>query len=118
LIVDDDKNAREGLQRYFQSLGAEVLIAESADSGYSALSEFKPDILLCDIAMPETDGYSLIQRIRALEPDEGGRTPAVAVTAYATAEDARRVKVAKFDLHVAKPVDPAVLSHIIAKLTG
>src|SRR4029079_17493579 len=62
LIVDDDKNAREGLQRYFQSLGAEVLIAESADSGYSALSEFKPDILLCDIAMPETDGYSLIQR--------------------------------------------------------
>jgi CheY-like chemotaxis protein len=68
--------------------------------------------------MPEEDGYRLIQRVRALKPGRGGKTPAVAVTAYAGAEDIRHAFEAKYDAHLAKPVDMVALSHLIAKLAG
>ena len=66
--------------------------------------------------MPGEDGYALIRQLRALGPDEGGRTPAIALTAYARAEDRVKAIVAGFDMHVAKPVEPAEVVAMVASL--
>ena len=99
-----------------QSLGASVRTTASAAEGFEALAEFKPDVLLCDVAMPGEDGYSVARRIRKLMPREGGKTPAIALTAYAGAEDVRLALEAQFDMHIAKPVDMVSLSYAIASL--
>jgi PAS domain S-box-containing protein len=116
LIVEDEQDTRAGFETFLQSVGAQIRTAASAAEGFNALVDFKPNVLLCDIAMPGEDGYSLIRRIRALKPNQGGKTPAIAVTAYAAAEDIQRALAAKYNLHLAKPVDLVNLSHVIAKL--
>jgi PAS domain S-box-containing protein len=116
LLVDDQEDARDAFLTILESFGAQVRAAATAGEGFNALIEFKPDVLLCDIAMPGEDGFSLIRKIRALEPKQGGKVPAVALTAYAGAVNARRALAAKFDVHLAKPVDAVALSHVIAKL--
>jgi CheY-like chemotaxis protein len=116
LVVDDDTETRDGFAVMLQSLGANVQTAASAVEGFEALAEFKPDVLLCDVAMPGEDGYSLTRRIRKLEPHQGGKTPAIALTAYAGAEDVRRAREAQFDMHIAKPADMVSLSYAIANL--
>jgi CheY-like chemotaxis protein len=68
--------------------------------------------------MPEMDGLELIRRIRALPPDEGGRTPAIALTAYARAEDAQRACAAGYQTHIAKPVEPAELARAVSNLAA
>ena len=116
LVIDDDEETRDGFAVMLQSLGARVQTTASAAEGFKALAEFKPDVLLCDIAMPEEDGYSFIRKIRKLKPRQGGKTPAIAVTAYAAAEDVTRALEAQFNMHIAKPVDIVSLSHAIANL--
>lgn len=76
----------------------------------------RPDILVSDIGMPGEDGYSLIRRVRALDSNQGGNTPAVALTAYARAEDRMKAVVAGFQHHVVKPVEPAELITMVAAL--
>ena len=71
-------------------------------------------MLIADIGLPEEDGYALIRRIRRLDPDHGGRIPAIALTAYARAEDRDRALAAGFQRHVAKPVEPHALVRIVA----
>ena len=73
-------------------------------------------MLVSDIGMPGEDGYSLIRRVRALGPEDGGDTPAVALTAYARAEDRVKAVMAGFQHHVAKPVEPAELITMVASL--
>ena len=73
-------------------------------------------MLLCDIAMPDEDGFSLIRRIRALPPEEGGRVPAVAITALATRDDRKRALAAGFQLHVAKPAPIATLCDAVRRV--
>jgi CheY-like chemotaxis protein len=68
--------------------------------------------------MPETDGFTLIRQIRALSPNRGGGTPALALTAYARPEDADRAVAAGFQVHMAKPVEPSELVMVVAKLGG
>jgi CheY-like chemotaxis protein len=75
-------------------------------------------VLVSDIGMPGEDGYSLIRRVRALGPERGGNVPAVALTAYARAEDRVRSILAGFQMHVAKPVEPAELITMVASLAG
>ena len=75
-------------------------------------------MLVADIEMPGEDGYSLIGRVRALAEGEGGRTPAVALTAYARAEDRMRALLAGYQVHVPKPVAPAELAAVVAGLVG
>ena len=82
------------------------------------LQQCRPDVLVSDIEMPNQDGYSLIRRIRALEPDRGGRTPAVALSAYSRPEDRIRSLMAGFNLHVSKPVEPTELVTVVASLAG
>jgi CheY-like chemotaxis protein len=116
LVVEDDEATRDGFSVMLQSLGASVHTSASAALGFEALTEFKPDVLLCDVAMPGEDGYSLARRIRKLKSNQGGKTPAIALTAYAGAEDVRRAHEAQFDMHMAKPADMVSLSYAIANL--
>ena len=105
LVVEDDPGTREALAEMLSLSGAEVRSAESAAMGMELFQQFRPDLLVCDIAMPDEDGYSLLGRIRALGPARGGDVPALALTALAGAEDRRRAFEAGFQLHMAKPVD-------------
>ena len=78
----------------------------------------RPDVLIADLGMPGMDGFTLIEQVRGLEPDFGGQTPAVAVTAYASPQDRLRALQAGYQNHVAKPVEAEELAIVIASLAG
>ena len=90
----------------------------SAAEALELLRHWRPDVLVSDIEMPGEDGYSLIRKVRALVPDEGGRTPAVALTAYGRTQDRTHSLAAGFSMHVPKPVDPGELTTIVASVAG
>ncbi len=104
-MVDDDQDARDLIEAVLVDAGAFACAASSVKEGLVALAEFKPDVVVSDIGMPGDDGYAFIHRIRALPRAAGGAVAAVALTAYARAEDRVRLLAAGFDNHVAKPVD-------------
>jgi two-component system CheB/CheR fusion protein len=105
LVVDDDADSLEALVEMLSQAGAEVRAAPSAAEAMRVLEEFGPQVLVSDIAMPGEDGYSLLRRIRALGPEQGGNIPALALTALAGEEDRRRALSAGFQMHLAKPAD-------------
>ena len=74
-----------------------------------------PDVILSDLGMPREDGYDLIRKLRELEPEQGGRIPAVAVTGYANADDRQRALAAGYHGHVAKPIDPVIVITAVAR---
>ena len=118
LVVDDEPDTRNLLKAILEQCGAEVSTAESAREALELLPEVKPDVLVSDIGMPNEDGYELIQKVRALPTEKGGRIPAVALTAYARAEDRLRVLRSGYQMHVSKPVEVPELVTIIANLVG
>ncbi len=118
LVCDDEPDARELVTTLLTAHGAEVRAVASVLEAMSAFAEFSPDVIVSDIGMPQLDGYSLIRKIRRLAPEQGGRTPALALTAYARREDANRAFAAGYQLHVAKPVDPARLVASVGNLGG
>ncbi len=118
LVIDDEPDAREVVGEVLRGRGAEVELAASAAEALERFAASRPDVIVSDIGMPGADGYSLIRKIRALPPDAGGRTPAVALTAYARSEDAQRAFVAGFQMHVAKPIEPARLAIAVANVGG
>ncbi len=105
LLVEDDVQTREALADMLAVCGAVVHPAASAKQALEVFKDFRAEVLISDIAMPDEDGYSLIRRIRALGASEGGDVPAVALSALAGEEDRRRAEKAGFQLHMAKPVD-------------
>jgi PAS domain S-box-containing protein len=114
LVVDDEPDARHLIRRVMGDSGAEVAAAGSAAEAVRLVGEFRPDILVSDIGMPDQDGYDLIRQVRA---QLAAKTlPAVALTAFARSEDRRRALLAGFQTHVAKPVDPAELVAVVASL--
>ena len=118
LVVDDEPDARELLAMVLEHAGAVVATADSADAAVRLLREGPADVLVSDIGMPGADGYEFVGRVRALPASEGGRVPAVALTAYATEEDRRRALDAGFEEHIAKPVEPSDLVAAVAALAG
>ncbi len=116
VVVDDEPDARGFVGALLGACGAEVTLASSADEGLAAVARVRPDALVSDIAMPGADGYTLIARVRALPPELGGATPAVAVSAFARAEDRERAARAGFERHLAKPIDPDELLDVLASL--
>ena len=113
LAVDDEADARELLVEVLQGCGATVTAVESASDALEAVERLKPDILLSDIGMPNQDGYSLIRQVRALNVNQGGQTIAIALTAYARTEDRIRALEAGFQMHIAKPIEPAELVAVV-----
>ena len=118
LAADDDADTRELFLMILEPTGAEVLTVESADAALEALATFRPHVLVSDIGMPETDGVELIRRVRELSPEQGGRVPAAALTAFVGVEDRLRVLLAGFQIHVPKPVEPAELVAVVSSLAG
>ncbi len=116
LVVDDEADARETIRRLLSAVGAHVTAAGSAREALDVLRAERPALLLSDIGMPGEDGYALMAAVRALPVDEGGETPAIAVTAFARAQDRTRAIRAGFQSHVPKPIEPAELFAVIASL--
>jgi len=118
LLVDDEAEAREIISTVITRTGGEVKTCKSASEGLSKLVEWKPDVILSDIAMPDEDGYSFIQQVRTLPRDKGGETPAAALTAYARDVDRRQALAAGYQMHIAKPISASQLITMIARLAG
>jgi PAS domain S-box-containing protein len=116
LVVDDESDAREIINIMLTQCGAESRMAGSAREALDVLAEWKPDVLVSDVGMPEEDGYLLIRKIRALEAERGGRIPAVALTGYAGPEDRVRLLSAGYQMHITKPVELQELAIVVANL--
>ncbi|TWH49703.1 ATP-binding protein [Dulcicalothrix desertica] len=116
LVVDDEADTLQWITVVLTQCGAEVFAANSTAKALDALDQLRPDVLVSDIGMPDEDGYALMRKIRELEPDMGGRIPAVALTGYARVEDYKEALLAGFQLHVAKPVRATELIAVVASL--
>lgn len=117
LVVDDHDDARVLVKRLLEENDATVVTAQSGTEALAQLEQEHPDLLICDIGMPGMDGYEVIRRVRALPAADGGRLPAVALTAFARSEDRQRALMAGYQMHLAKPVEPAELLAACARLT-
>ena len=118
LVVDDEADARDLIGVILRGRGAAVDAVASAAEALEAVERERPDVLVSDISMPDADGYELIRELRGREPDAGGATPAVALTAYARSQDRERALAAGYQLHLAKPVEPDDLVLAVAELAG
>jgi PAS domain S-box-containing protein len=118
LVVDDDPDAQALVKRLLEDCRAEVTTAGSAAEAMERMRLERPHVLVSDVGMPGEDGYSLIKQVRDLELGAGARVPAIALTAYARAEDRVKAITAGFDMHLAKPVEPAELVAMVASLAA
>jgi CheY-like chemotaxis protein len=116
LIIDDDVEARDLLRTVLRYCGALVSIAASAGEGLETLRRVLPDIIVCDIAMPEHDGYWFVRSLRALSPEGGGELPVIAITAHGATHGPDRTLPAGFQAHIRKPVDPWELCRVVASM--
>jgi two-component system CheB/CheR fusion protein len=117
LVVDDDASTREALTEMLSQTGAQVRTAGSADEGMAMLRELRPDVLLCDLAMPGEDGFTFIRRVRDLGGALGGNVPALALTGLAAEADRSRALQAGFQMHMAKPIDLDRLTSAVEELS-
>lgn len=117
VVVDDEPDARGLIRRLLEQCDAKVLDAATAEDAIQLVQTTLPDVLISDIGMPGEDGYSLIRRLRKSPADQGGNTSAVALTAYARADDRVNVVLAGFQHHLSKPVEPAELIAVVASLS-
>ena len=118
LVVEDEEDGRILVATILEQCGAKIRTAASVREGLQAFEEERFDVLLSDIAMPLEDGYSLIQKVRRMPPEKGGRIPAAALTAYVRTEDRMKILRAGFQIHIPKPLEPAELVAVVANLAG
>jgi CheY-like chemotaxis protein len=122
MIVDDEAGSRELIATLLKQYGARVSVASSAAEAFDKLHKgeagTRPDVLVSDISMPDEDGYMLIERIRKLPPEEGGRIPAVALTALERPSEQIKALASGFAMYLPKPVEPEELIMVIVNLTG
>ncbi|MEP6777020.1 MAG: ATP-binding protein [Chthoniobacterales bacterium] len=118
LAVDDEADARYLVQRILSSAGAVVQTASSGAEALEAMKTAQPHVLISDIGMPGEDGYAVIRKVRALDGNDGGNIPAIALTAFARSDDRRRAIMSGFQMHMAKPVEPAELVAMVASLAS
>jgi CheY-like chemotaxis protein len=118
LVVEDEPDTRDFLIRLLESHGAIVLAAGSVMEALTLSRSGHPDMLISDIGLPDVDGYELVQHIREHDSKSHSGIPAIALTAYARAEDRMRALRAGYQVHIAKPVEPAELLAAIASFAG
>ena len=119
LVVDDDFDTRQMLKAVLSECHADVITAASAAEAIKEIEQRKPDVLVSDLGMPEQDGYELIKQVRETESaDNAARVPALALTAYAKAEDRVRALAGGYQVHLGKPVEPAEFVLVVANLAG
>jgi len=118
LVVDHDAESRELVRTILQLRGATVRTVESVADALEALEGWRPDVLVTDTASPGRDAYALVGKVRWLEADRGGRIPAAALTSYARTDERVRQMLGAAQCDLPKPIEPAVLTAEIARLTG
>jgi len=118
LVIDDEEDARELLTIALTDSGADVKTSATVQAALETLNRWKPNVIVSDIGLPGEDGYDLMRKVRALEPEKGGTIPALALTGYASAEHAKRARDSGYQTHIAKPVSPIDLVVAIAKLAA
>lgn len=118
MVVDDESDTREMLRIMIGQLGAEVKACSSSDEAMRLFSQWRPDVILSDIEMPDEDGYELIRKVRRSEENGGRKVPAIALTAYGRVEDRLRALAAGYQMHIAKPAEPAEIAAVIASLAA
>ena len=114
LVVEDEPDTREFVQRLLEGHGATVMTAASAGEALSLVEQWGPDLLISDIGLPDVDGYDLMEQIRRSDADQRAKIPAIALTVYARSEDRTRAFLAGYQAHVAKPVEPVELVATVA----
>jgi CheY-like chemotaxis protein len=117
LIVEDEHDAREVLSLVLKLYRADVMAVGSAAEALTAMDEWLPDVLVVDIGLPDEDGYTLMRKVRSLKPQQGGRIPALALTAFSRTRDRQQALSAGFQAHMVKPADPAELVNVVAQLS-
>jgi CheY-like chemotaxis protein len=118
LLVEDDDDSRKLLGTMLKRHGARVTSTKSAAEALNVFSDKAPDLMISDIGMPDEDGYELMRKIRARPAEQGGLTPAIALTGYASRKDRERALDAGYQQHMAKPVEQAEMIAAIAALIG
>ncbi len=118
LVVDDEADGREAIAKVLELRGAEVKTASSVREAVQLLKQSRLDVLVSDIGLPDEDGYDLIQQVREFEDEETRNLPALALTAFAREEDSLRALSAGFQRHASKPIEPSVLTTLVAGLAG
>jgi PAS domain S-box-containing protein len=118
LVVEDEPDTRDFLKRLLEGHGAEIVVAASVTEALSLFKIERPDMLISDIGLPQIDGYDLVQQIRAGDEAAARGIPAIALTAYARAEDRMQALRAGYQVHIAKPVEPGELLAAIASFSG
>jgi signal transduction histidine kinase len=118
VVVEDEVDTRDLLVLALQQCGGEVQAFATVGEALAWFDRGTADVLISDIGVPGEDGYALIRKLRERPPERGGKVPAVALTAYARAEDRERALAAGYQSHLAKPVDPAELIATLARLAG
>jgi PAS domain S-box-containing protein len=118
LIVDDDADSRELLDTALRFEGAETRSAATVPEALEIFGAWKPDLLVSDLCMPDSDGFELIRKIRSLPAAEGGQIPAIALTGYAALEDEARALSAGYQMRLTKPISTAALVKAIASVAG
>jgi len=118
LVVEDDIETRDILAAILERAGFSYRVATRASEALSVLDDWQPDVIVSDIGMPDMDGYAFARQLRARTAAQGGHIPALALSAFARAEDRELALRSGYQAHIAKPVDPADLVKAIATLTG
>jgi CheY-like chemotaxis protein len=118
LVVEDNADARELVTMTLEAAGARVTSVSSARDALAVLDVEQPDALVSDIGLPDEDGYTFIRRVRVREAERGGFLPAIALTGYSSADDQVRAIAAGYQWHMAKPAEPGVLTHAVAKIAA
>ncbi|MBV8518617.1 MAG: GAF domain-containing protein [Acidobacteria bacterium] len=116
LVVDDEELTRDVVAAILRRAGANVTTAESAREGLRAVDAVRPDVIVCDIAMPDEDGYAFVRALRGRDGVSG--IPVIALTAFGRPEDRERALSSGFDAYLKKPVDPAVLAAAVREATA
>jgi signal transduction histidine kinase len=116
VAVDDNADARELLKIILERSSAETVVVSSGQEALEAIRGLHPDVLICDLAMPEMDGYEVLENVRRLAP-ELAQLPAIAFTAAARDEDRTATRLAGFQAHLTKPIEPEELISTILKLS-
>jgi signal transduction histidine kinase/CheY-like chemotaxis protein len=115
VAVDDNADARKLLKVILERSSAETVIVSSGQEALEAIRNLHPDVLLCDLAMPEMNGYEVLENVRRREP-ELGWLPVIAFTAAARDEDRAATRLAGFQAHLAKPIEPEALVRTILEV--
>ena len=118
LLLDHDRDVRELLSVALQQRGASVCLAGSVDEALEMLESWRPDVLVSDAVSPERDTYVLVGKVHSLEAERGGRIPALALTTMARADEGMRRMLSDVKRDLPKPVEPAILTAEIARLTA